>query len=59
MKVKDIPLFERLNRLNTGGQQCGINVFELTGAVLSPLHINTNYDQLQIDLMLYENQFAY
>ena len=58
MKVKDIPKFERLNGLNTGGQQCGINVFELTGTLLSPLHINTNYDQPQIDLMVYENQYC-
>ena len=58
MKVKDIPKFERLDRLNTGGQQCGIIVLELTGTVLSPLHINTNYDQLQIDLMLYETHYC-
>ena len=49
-KVKDIPKFERLNRLN-------LNVSELTGTVLTPIHINTNYDRSQIDLLLYENHF--
>ena len=58
MKVKDIPKFERLNRLYTGGQQYGINVFELIRTVLSSLHINTIYDRPQIDLMLYENQYC-
>ena len=33
MKVKDIPKFENLNNLN-------INVFELTGNVLTPIHVN-------------------
>ena len=42
MEVNDIPKFERLNKLNTGGQQCGINVYELTGTVLTPIHTNTN-----------------
>ena len=28
-----------------------INVFELTGLVLTLIHINTNYDQPQIDLL--------
>ena len=42
MKVTDIPKFENSNRLSTGGQQCCINVFELTGNVLTPIHINTN-----------------
>ena len=58
MKVTDIPKFENLNRLNTGGQQCCINVFELTGNVLTPIHINTNYDQPQIDLLLYQNHYC-
>ena len=64
MKVKDIPKFENLNRLSTGGQQCCIpkalcvNVFELTGNVLTPIHINTNYDQPQIDLLLYQNHYC-
>ena len=58
MKVKDIPKFENLNRLSTGGQQCCINVFELTGNVLTPIHINTNYDQPQIDLLLYQNLYC-
>ena len=48
MKVKNIPKFENLNNLN-------INVFELTGNVLTPIHINKNYLQPQIDLLLYEN----
>ena len=36
MKVKDIPKFEKLNNLN-------VNVFELNGTVLTPIHINKNY----------------
>ena len=51
MKVKDIPKFENLNNLN-------INVFEITGAVLTPIHINKNYFQPQIDLLLYENHYC-
>ena len=51
MKVKDIPTFENLNNLN-------VNVFELTKTVLTPIHINTNYDQPQVDLLLFENQFC-
>ena len=58
MKVKDIPKFENLNRLSTGGQQCCIIVFELTGNVLTPIHINTNYDQPHIDLLLYQNHYC-
>ena len=65
MKVKDIPKFENLDRLSTGGQQCCIpkalcvNVFELTGNVLTPIHINTNYDQPQIELLLlYQNHYC-
>ena len=42
-KVKDIPKFYRPNKLN-------LNLIELTGTVLTPIHINTNYDQPQIDL---------
>ena len=56
-KVKDIPKFESFNRLNTGGA-LHINVFELTGTVLTPIHINTNYDQPQIDLLFYENHYC-
>ena len=48
MKIKDIPEFENLNNLN-------VNVFELTKTVLTPIHTNTNYDQPQIDLLLYQN----
>ena len=51
MKVKDIPKFENLNNLN-------VNVFELTGAVLTPIHINKNYFQPQIYLLLYENHYC-
>ena len=58
MKVTDIPKFENLNRLSTGGQQCCMNVFELTGNVLTPIHINMNYDQPQIDFLLYQNHYC-
>ena len=51
MKIKDIPKFENLNNLN-------VNVFELTGAVLTPFHINKNYLQSQIDLLLFENHYC-
>ena len=51
MKVKDIPKFKNLNNLN-------VNVFELTGAVLTPFHINKNYLQSQIDLLLFENHYS-
>ena len=50
MKVKDIPKFEKLNNLN-------VNVFELTGTVLAPIHINKNYVEPQIDLLLLENHY--
>ena len=33
MKIKDIPKFENLNSLN-------VNIFELTGTVLAPIHYN-------------------
>ena len=42
LKVKDKPKFERPNKLN-------INVFELTGTMLTPFYINKNYLQPQID----------
>ena len=51
LKVKDIPKFENLNNLN-------VNVFELTGPVLTPIHINKNYIQPQIDLLLFENHYC-
>ena len=51
MKVKDIPKFEKLDNLN-------VNVFELTGTVLTPIHINKNYLQPQIDLLLFENHYC-
>ena len=50
MKIKDIPKFENLNNLN-------VNVFELTGANLTPIHINKNYLQSQNDLLLFENHY--
>ena len=56
MKVKDIPKFERPNKLNIRGH--GINVFGLTGNVLTPIYINENYKQPQIDLMLYKNHYC-
>ena len=55
MKGKDIPKFENLNNLN-------VNVFELTNSVrssaLTPIHINKNYLQPQIDLLLFENHYC-
>ena len=52
MKNKDIPKFDKIKtRIN-------INVFELTGAVLTPLHIITKLNQQQIVLLLYENHFC-
>ena len=51
MKIKDIPKFENLNNLN-------VNVFELIKTVLTPIHINKNYLQSQIDLLLFENHYC-
>ena len=51
MKIKDIPKFENLDKLN-------VNVFELTGAVLTPNLINKNYLHSQIDLLLFENHYC-
>ena len=51
MKVKDIPKFENLNNLN-------ITVFELTNSVLTPIHTKKNYDQPQIELLLFENHYC-
>ena len=51
VKVKDIPKFKKFNYLN-------VNVFELTGTVLTPIYINMNYDQPQIDLLLFENHYC-
>ena len=51
MKIKDIPKLENLNNSN-------VNVFELTGAVLTPIHINKNFLQSQIDLLLFENHYC-
>ena len=52
MKVKDIPKFENLNI-----GLC-INVFELTGNVLTPIHVNKNYLQPQIELLFYQNHYC-
>ena len=49
MKVKDIPKFENLKI------GLRINVFELNGKTLTPIHINENELQPQFDLMLYKN----
>ena len=56
MKFKDFPKFQRLNKLNIRGHD--INVFELTGNVLTPIYINENYKQPQIDLILYKNHYC-
>ena len=51
LKVKDIPKFERPNRLD-------IIVFELYRTALKPAYINKIYLQPQIELLLYENHFC-
>ena len=55
MEIKDIPNLENLNILN-------VNVFALTNSVrssaLTPIHINKNYLQSQIDLLLFENHYC-
>ena len=53
MKIKDIPTFERLKKLN-------INDFELSSNVkgLSPKYVNKNYYDEEIDLLLYENHYC-
>ena len=58
MKVKDIPKFENLNTQSAFGIGLCINVFELTGNVLTPIHVNKNYLQPQIDLLLYQNHYC-
>ena len=65
MKVKDIPTFERPNNLNTQSasgtimpKALCINVFELKGNVLTPIYITENYEQPQIDLLLYQNHYC-
>ena len=52
MKVKDVAMIENLK------SGLRINVFDLTGTVLTPVHINTNYDQSQIDFLLYQNYYC-
>ena len=53
MKIKDIPTFERINKLN-------INVFELSGndETLSFKYINKNYYDEQIDMLHSETHFC-
>ena len=53
MKIKDTPTFERLNSLN-------INVFESSAndKTFSPKYVNKNYNDEQIDLLLYENHYC-
>ena len=65
MKVKDIPKFESFNNLNTQSasgtsipKALCINVFELTGKVLTQIYNNENYKQPQIDLLLYQNHYC-
>ena len=48
MKAKDIPKLENLYRIN-------VDVFELNGTVLTPIHSNENYLQPQIDLFSFAN----
>ena len=57
MKIKDIPKFENLNTQSAFGK-LNVNVFELTKTVLTPVHRNMNYDQPQIDLLLFENHYC-
>ena len=52
MNFKDIPKFENLNI------GLRIKVFELTGNVLTPIHVNKKYLQPQIYLVLYENHYC-
>ena len=54
MKVKDIPKFENLNT-QRAFSNLNLNVFELTGTFLTPIHINKKYLQPQIYLLLYQN----
>ena len=63
MKVKDIPKFEKLNTQSTQSASgafgnLNVNVFELTGNLLTPIQINTNYDQRQVDILLYQNHYC-
>ena len=50
MRVKDIPKFENISI------GLRINVFEINETVLTPIQINKNYLQPQIDLLLYQNR---
>ena len=58
MKVKDIPKFKNSNTQSAFGIGLRINVFEINGTVLTPIHINENYLQPQIDLLLYQNHYC-
>ena len=57
MKVKDSLKFENLNTQSAFGK-LNVNVFELSGTVLTPILINKNYLQPQIDLLLFENHYC-
>ena len=57
MKIKNIPKFENLNTQSAFGK-LNVNVFELTGSVLTPININKNYLQSQIDLLLFESHYC-
>ena len=52
MKGKDITKFANLKIA------LRMNVFELNGTVLTPIHINENYLQPQIDLLFHENHYC-
>ena len=63
MKVKDIPKFEKLNMQSTQSASgvfgnLNVNVFELINGKLTPILINKNYLQPQIDLLLFENHYC-
>ena len=63
MKVKDIPKFEKLNTQSTQSASgtfgnLNVNVFELINGKLTPIIINKNYLQPQIDLLLLKTIIA-
>ena len=57
MKVKDIPKFEKLNTQSAFGN-LNVNVFELINGKVTPIPINKNYLQPQIDLLQFENHYC-
>ena len=63
MKVKDIPKFEKPNTQSTQSASgafgnLNVNVFERINGKLTPILINKNYLQPQIDLLLFENHYC-